>query len=136
MATKIATTTSASYTDKTAKSGTTYKYTIRAIGSSAKSKYGSTAYKTIKFLSAPVLGKITSTKSGVTVTWGEVKGASKYLVYRKTGSGEYELIKTTSSTKFTDSTAKKGKTYTYKVYAGYSSYTSSYKSTLSIKDKY
>lgn len=137
--TKIATTKKTSYTDKNVKSGTTYKYAIRAVNSSTKSKYGSTAYETIRFLSAPKLKEITTTKSGVTVYWDKVKGASKYMVYRKTGSGDYELIKTVSSgstVKYLDKTAKKGKTYTYKVYAGYSSYTSSYKSTLSIKDKY
>ena len=136
---KIATTKKTSYTDKTVKSGTTYKYTIRAVNSKGKSKYGSTAYETIRFLSAPKLEKITTTKSGVTVYWDDVKGASKYLVYRKTGSGDYELINTVSgksTVKYLDKTAKKGKTYTYKVYAGYSSYKSSYKSTLSIKDKY
>lgn len=137
--TKIATTKSTSYTDKKAKSGTTYKYTIRAVNSKGKSKYGSTAYETIRFLAAPVLEKITSTKSGVTIYWDDVKGASKYLVYRKTGSGDYTLIKTVSggsTVKYLDKTAKKGKTYTYKVYAGYSDYKSSYKSTVSIKDKY
>ena len=137
--TKIATTKSTSYTDKNVKSGTTYKYTIRAVNSKGQSKYGSTAYETIRFLSAPKLENIKSTKSGVTVYWDDVKGASKYLVYRKTGSGSYELIKTVSgksTVKYLDKTAKKGKTYTYKVYAGYSSYKSSYKSTLTIKDKY
>ncbi len=136
---KIATTKKTSYTDKNVKSGTTYKYTIRAVNSKGKSKYGSTAYETIRFLSAPKLEKIRSTKSGVTVYWDDVKGASKYLVYRKTGSGDYKLIKTVSgksTVKYLDKSAKKGKTYTYKVYAGYSSYKSSYKSTLSIKDKY
>lgn len=137
--TKIATTKKTSYTDKNVKSGTTYKYTIRAVNSKGKSKYGSTAYETIRFLSAPKLENIKSTKSGVTVYWDDVKGASKYHIYRKTGSGDYELIKTVSgrtTVKYLDKTAKKGKTYTYKVYAGYSSYKSSYKSTLSIKDKY
>lgn len=137
--TKIKTTKSDAYTDTNVKSGTTYKYTIRAVNSKGKSKYGSTAYETIRFLSAPKLQKITSTKSGVTVYWDDVKGASKYHIYRKTGSGDYELIKTVSggsTVKYLDKTAKKGKTYTYKVYAGYSSYQSSYKSTLTIKDKY
>lgn len=137
--TKIATTKKTSYTDKNVKSGTTYKYTIRAVNSKGKSKYGSTAYETIRFLSAPKLENIKSTKSGVTVYWDDVKGASKYHIYRKTGSGDYELIKTVSgksTVKYLDKTAKKGKTYTYKVYAGYSSYKSSYKSTLTIKDKY
>lgn len=136
---KVATTKKTSYTDKNVESGTTYKYTIRAVSSKGKSKYGSTAYETIRHLSAPKLEKIKSTKSGVTIYWDDVKGASKYLVYRKTGSGDYKLIKTVSggsTVKYLDKTAKKGKTYTYKVYAGYSDYKSSYKSTLSIKDKY
>lgn len=137
--TKIATTKSTSYTDKNVKSGTTYKYTIKAVNSKGNSKYGSTAYETIRFLSAPKLENIKSTKSGVTVYWDDVKGASKYHIYRKTGSGAYELLETVSggsTVKYLDKTAKKGKTYTYKVYAGYSSYQSSYKSTLTIKDKY
>lgn len=137
--TKIATTKSTSYTDKKAKSGTNYKYTIRAVGSKGKSKYGSTAYETIRFLAAPKLEKITSTKSGVTIYWDNVKGATKYFIYRKTGSGDYKLIKTVSgakTVKYLDKSAKKGKTYTYKVYAGYGDYKSGYKSTLKIKDKY
>lgn len=136
---KIKTTKSTAYTDKSVKSGTTYKYTIRAVSSSGKSKYGSTAYEKIRFLSAPKLEKIKSTKSGVTVYWDDVKGASKYHIYRKTGSGSYKLIKTVSgksTVKYLDKSAKKGKTYSYRVYAGYSSYKSSYKSTLKIKDKY
>ena len=82
------------------------------------------------------LEKITSTKSGVKVYWDDVKGASKYHIYRKTGSGSYKLLETVTSTNYTDKTAKKGKTYSYRVYAGYSSYKSSYKSELKIKDKY
>ncbi len=136
---KIATTKKTKYTDKNVKSGTTYKYCIRAVNSSVKSKYGSSNYEKIRFLAAPELEKITSTKKGVTVYWDDVKGASKYYIYRKTGSGSYKLIKTVSgkkTVKYLDKSAKKGKKYSYRVYAGYSTYKSSYKSSLSIKDKY
>ena len=133
---KIATTKKDAYTDKDVKSGTTYKYCIKAIGSSAKSAYGGSSYEKIRFLATPKLEKITSTKSGVKVYWDDVKGASKYHIYRKTGSGSYKLLETVTSTSYTDKTAKKGKTYSYRVYAGYSSYKSSYKSELKIKDKY
>ena len=97
------------------------------------------SYEKIRFLSAPKLENIKSTKSGVTVYWDDVKGASKYHIYRKTGSGSYKLIETVSggsTVKYLDKSAKKGTTYSYRVYAGYSSYKSSYKSSLSIKDKY
>lgn len=135
----VGSTTNASYTDKTAKSGTLYKYCVRAISGSAKSAFGGTAYKTIRFLTSPELKKIISTEYGVTVYWGEVKGASKYIIYRKTGSGSYKELATVTGSdtvKYRDNTAKKGTTYTYKVCAGYGSYTSSFKSSLSIKDKY
>lgn len=136
---KIATTKNASYTDKNVKSGTTYKYCVRAVNSSLKSKYGSSSYETIKFLSAPKLGSIKSSKSGVTITWNKVTGASGYVIYRQTGSGKYKELATVSgksTVKYVDKSAEKGTTYSYRVYATYGSYKSSYKSSLSIKDKY
>lgn len=136
--TYMGSTTNGAYTDKKVKSGTTYKYCVRAIGK-VKSAYGGSAYEKIRFLSAPKLENIKSTKSGVTIYWNEVNGASKYIIYRKAGSGSYkELVTVTGkdTVKYLDKTAKKGTTYSYKVYAAYGSYTSSYKSTLSIKDKY
>ena len=54
---------------------------------------------------------------GIKVSWGKVTGASKYNVYRKTGSGSWSKIKTTTSTSYTDSSAKAGTTYYYKVKA-------------------
>ena len=136
---KIAETKKTSYTDKKVKSGTTYKYCIRAVNSSVKSKSGSTNYATIRFLAAPELEKIKSAKSGITIYWDEVKGANGYIVYRKVGSGSYKKLATVkgkTTVKYLDKTAKKGTTYSYRVYATYSSYKSSYDSSLSIKDKY
>lgn len=136
---KIKTTKSDAYTDKNVKSGTTYKYTIRAISSSGKSKYGSSAYEKIRFLSVPKLEKIKSTKSGITIYWDDVKGADGYIIYRKVGSGKYKEYKTVegkSTESYRDKSTKKGTTYSYRVYAKYKSYKSSYKSSLSIKDRY
>ncbi|MGN1316568.1 MAG: hypothetical protein ACI4VW_05830 [Acutalibacteraceae bacterium] len=136
---KIATTSGSSYTDKNVKSGTTYKYCIKAINSSVQSKAGSPAYETIKFLSAPTLSSVTSTKSGITVNWKAVTGASGYIVYRDDGSGSFKKLATVSggkTVKYVDSTAQKGKTYSYRVVATSGSYKSSYKTTLTIKDKY
>jgi hypothetical protein len=134
----VGSTKTGAYTDKTAKSGTTYKYCVRAIGS-VKSAYGGSFYETIRFLSTPKLEKITSTKSGVTVYWDDVKGADGYIIYRKAGSDSYKkyaTVKGKSTVKYLDKSAKKGTTYSYRVYAKYDSYQSSYKSSLSIKDKY
>lgn len=136
---KIATTSGSSYTDKNVKSGTTYKYCIKALNSSVQSKAGSTSYKTIKFLSAPTLSSVSSSKAGITVNWKSVTGASGYIVYRKEGSGSYKKLATLSgknTVKYVDKTARKGKTYSYRVMATSGSYKSSYKTTLTIKDKY
>lgn len=136
---KIATTSGSSYTDKNVKSGTTYKYCIRALNSSVQSKAGSTSYKTIKFLSAPTLSSVSSGKTGVTVNWKSVTGASGYIVYRKTGSGSYSKLATVkgeSNVSYLDENAQKGETYTYAVRAYDGSYLSSYKKGLEIKSKY
>ena len=137
--TKIKTTTSTAYTDTKVKSGTTYKYCVRAVNSTTKSKYGSSSYVKIKFLSAPKVEKIKTAKKGVTVYWDDVKGADGYVIYRKTGSGsfkEYATVNGKSTVSYVDKGAKKGKTYTYRIYAKSGSYRSSYKSELKIKDKY
>ncbi len=130
---KLGTTTSTSFTDTTVKSGTSYTYTVRCVsadGNTWTSRYDSTG-KTITFLSAPVLSGISNTTTGVKVTWKAVTGAAKYRVFRKNGSG-WDILGDTTSTSFTDTTAKSGATYTYTVRcinsAG-TAYTSAYDST-------
>ena len=127
-----------SYTDKKAKSGTTYKYTVRAYYVDFYSSYN-TKGLTIKYLSAPYLKSVNTTKNGVTIKWAKSTGADGYYVYRKEGSGEYKklaTVKGNSKVSYLDKNAKKGKTYTYyvKAYSGKSVSTS--RKTLKIKDKY
>lgn len=132
---KVGDTTSTSYTDKTAKSGTTYIYTVRCISSNAKSFTSSYDQKgkTIKCLSQPSVSSAANTASGVTVKWGKVTGASGYYVYRKAASGSWSKIKKItkgSTTGFTDTAVKNknGTTYLYTVRAYSNSYISSYMS--------
>lgn len=59
-------------------------------------------------------------KSGAkrTLSWSKVEGAQKYVVYRSTSkNGTYTKLTTTKKTSFTDTKAKKGKKYYYKVAA-------------------
>jgi fibronectin type 3 domain-containing protein len=131
---KLADTTSTSYTDKTAKAGTTYSYTVRCItadGKSATSGYDTTG-KTIKRLTQPT-PSVSKTSNGIKTSWSKVTGASKYYVYRKTASGSWSKIATTTSTSYTDKTAKKGTTYYYTVKAVSGSYLSSYTSSKAVK---
>lgn len=130
-----------SYVDKNVKSGTKYYYKIKAYNDSYLSGDVGGGAPGIVRLSNPKLSSVTSTKSGVKLTWKKVTGADAYIVYRKTGSGEWVKLKTIeggSKVSYTDKTAKKGKTYTYTVAASkYDTYKSSYDKTgLKIKDKY
>lgn len=136
--TKVKTTTSTSYTDKSVKNGETYKYMVKALNSKSKTVSSSDS-TTIRCIAAPKLSSVKSAKSGITFKWSKVSGASGYYVYRKTGSGDYEKIATVkggTKVSYLDKKAKKGKTYYYTVKAYYKSYSSAYRSGLKIKDKY
>ena len=114
--TRLANTTSTSYTDSKVSSGKTYTYTVRCINSSATkftSGYDSKG-KTVKYISAPKITKAESVNGGVKLTWSKVKGAEKYRVYYK-GSNGWTRLADTTSTSYTDSKVSSGKTYTYTV---------------------
>ncbi len=116
----IKTTTSRSYIDTTAEAGRNCYYKVKAVHtkSSADSAYSEIVNRVCD-LAKPVVS-ITRTKSGdPRITWKEVEGAEKYYVYRATSKdGTYTKVKTTvSSRSYTDTSAKAGKTYYYKVKA-------------------
>lgn len=121
-----------SYTDTTAKSGTTYSYSVKAYSGSIKST--STNSRKIKCLSQPSV-KLSNTSKGVKISWGKVKGAAGYYVYRKTPGGKWTKLKTSTGTSYTDKTVKKGKTYYYTVKAYSGKTYSSYVTTKKIKRK-
>ncbi|PKD27439.1 fibronectin type III domain-containing protein [Ruminococcus bromii] len=114
--TRLADTTSTSYTDSKVSSGKTYTYTVRCINSSATkftSGYDSKG-KTVKYISAPKITKAESVNGGVKISWNKSKGAEKYRVYYKDSKGWTRLADTTS-TAYTDSKVSSGKTYTFTV---------------------
>ena len=125
-----------SYTDKKAKSGTKYIYKVVAYSGSYTGYYTEVSRY---YIDNPELISAKSSKKGVTAKWEVVNGASGYYVYRKEGSGSYKKLATVKgSTKYSylDKSAKKGRTYTYKVKAYYSKTTSAYSNAKSVKDKY
>ena len=125
----IGTTTSKSYTDKSALSaGKAYYYTVRAYKgsvSTAKSHKYSAQYwsyfdsEGVKatYLATPKLSGVTSSASGRTVKWSGVSGASGYAVYRKPSGGDWGIIGTTTSKSYTDKSAASNKRYYYTVRA-------------------
>jgi transglutaminase-like putative cysteine protease len=126
---RLGDTTATSFTDKTAKSGTTYTYTVRCVSRDGKSYESSydTKGKTIRYLKRPT-PKAANTSSGVKVSWSKTTGASGYYVYRKT-NGKYvriAAVKGSGTLSYLDKTAKSGTTYTYTVRAYYGTYKSTY----------
>ncbi len=80
------------------------------------------------------LKKVYNTTDGVKITWGRVKGADAYRVYRKVKGGEWKYLDSTKNGDFTDTTAKTGTTYYYRVRAKNEAGLSAYhKTVLSVK---
>ena len=107
-----------SYTDKTASSGTTYTYTVRAYNGNTMGDWHSA--KSLMRISDTTLTGASNITSGVQVKWSRVTGATGYIVYRKSGSGSWGRIadiKSGSTVSYTDTTAASGTTYTYTVRA-------------------
>ncbi|MBR4692531.1 MAG: fibronectin type III domain-containing protein [Oscillospiraceae bacterium] len=66
---------------------------------------------------APVLTGASAGPNGITVTWNAVEGATKYRVYRKTGSGGWTSQGDVTGLSYTDAAVTSGTTYTYTVKA-------------------
>ena len=98
--------------------------------------------KRIKFYQCPVCGNLLTATGKPEITWTEVEGATSYIVYRSTSSSskkfkEYtvELTVTDGTVSFTDTAAKKGKTYYYKVVAVCEDTQSTISSYVKVKSK-
>ncbi len=116
----IATVTGTSYTDKTAKIGTKYNYTVRGVGADGKTlSPGFDRTGVSATISAPTNVKLVGAKAvngGIQVTWQQANGAVKYKVYRKdTANTDWKVIATVSSASYVDRTTKIGTKYTYTV---------------------
>lgn len=117
---KLAVVTENSYVDTTVASGTAYTYSVRCVDASGKdytSSYDKTGL-TISFLARPTMSAPENKQTGIKVAWGQIAGATGYYVYRQTGNGSWEKVKSTKSLSWADKKAlSNGKQYKYKVYA-------------------
>ena len=113
----IAYSTSTSYTDTKAVTGTTYVYTVRCVSSDGKtftSAYNTTGLSLL-YLSAPKLGSASFANDQVTVSWNSVSSAENYRVYRKAGSSGWVGLGNTTSTEYVDPAPVSGQTNYYTV---------------------
>jgi fibronectin type 3 domain-containing protein len=67
------------WTDKTVKTGVTYKYTVRAVYNNTLSSYNKTG-AAVLFLATPTV-KIANASNGIKVSWNKISGATSYYVY-------------------------------------------------------
>ena len=120
----IANVTGTSWTDKTAKAGVKYTYTVRGISADGKTLspgFDKTGVSATIPGAAPVpanvtLSGATAGSSGITVAWKAAAGAEKYRVYRKDAANpKWKGIANVTGTSWTDKTAKAGVKYTYTV---------------------
>ena len=114
--TRLADTTSTSYTDSKVASGKTYTYTVRCLNKSKNkftSGYDSKGAKAT-FIAAPKISKTENVNGGVKISWGKSNGAEKYRVYYKGSKGWTRMVDTTS-TSYIDKDVSSGKNYTYTV---------------------
>ena len=113
------------YTDTTAKSGTTYTYTVKAYKSKTESSYNSGLSR--KYMAAPKVETKAYT-STIKLSWDEIRGAKEYTVYRKaSGESKWTKVTTTSKLYYKDTNIKNNKTYYYRVKAVNGKTVSSYK---------
>ncbi|MBR2742620.1 MAG: leucine-rich repeat protein, partial [Clostridia bacterium] len=120
--TVLSSTTATSYKDATVTEGKTYSYTVRSnVGSTWSTGYADTA-KTIKVTAAAVepapvtITSISYANGAVSLAWQGQDGVDGYRVYRKTGTGKWEtVLSSTTATSYKDTTVTEGKTYSYTI---------------------
>ena len=133
----LGTVTTTSYTNTGAKAGVTYYYKVKAVNSAGESAYSNVVSGKVKSVTpkpaAPVVKIGNSASSGKPMlTWNAVSGATSYKVYRATSqNGTYSLLGTVTATSYTNTGAKAGVTYYYKVKAVNSAGESAYSNIVS-----
>ncbi|MBQ7116701.1 MAG: hypothetical protein IJN88_00670 [Clostridia bacterium] len=102
------------YTDKTAKNGGTYYYTVQTEGG-AKNEKG----KKVVIIKPVKISDVTLGKKSVELKWKKSSAADCYMVYKKK-DGKWKKVYTTKdnkTVKYTDKDVKAGKKYYYRIYA-------------------
>lgn len=103
------------YYDNTAKSNTTYYYTVRAVNEAGYSAYDTNGIKH-HVLHTPTITKKANVSNGIKLSWNTVPGATGYYVFRKEGA-YWRYKATVSTTSYTDTNTKYGYNYLYRIQA-------------------
>ena len=134
--TLVATVEGTSWTDPAGAQGTTCYYKVQAVHTTQKQlRSGYSNIVSIAYAcDAPVISAENGSSGKPIVSWEKVSGAKQYTVYVATAqNGTYKKLGTSKTLSYTDSKAKAGYTYFYKVIANgsKSSYNSGYSNIVS-----
>lgn len=117
---KIADTKNTTYNVSKLKSGTSYKYAVKAYTISGKTVYWSAAYAQISTATKPSTPtvKVAAGKNQATVSWNKISGATGYVVYYSTSqNGTYKKLAVEKGTSYTAKKLTTGRTYYFKAAA-------------------
>ena len=115
----LGTVTATTWTDAGCAIGEGRYYGVRAVAAeeSYNSEVSQPVFVRATCATPKATGKVGENKKPV-ITWAEVDGATKYVVYRSTSKSKgYKIIGESETLTYEDLTAAKGKTYYYKVVA-------------------
>ena len=117
----LGTTSSTSYVNTGASTGTTYYYRVKAVNRDGMASGYSNIVSGKAKAAAPAAPSVTAGNSSTgkpRLTWKAVSGAVSYRIYRSESRGTgYSLLGTTSSTSYVNTGAAAGKTYYYRIKA-------------------
>ena len=116
--TLLGTTKSTTFTDKTAKTGTTYTFAVKAANANGESMMSSSCAGKLSAAPANVtLGAAKVVNGGIQVTWQAAANAATYNVYRMGPGDTYWKVVSAkqSGTSYTDKNVTAGSTYKYTV---------------------
>ena len=114
----IKTTSSTGYTDTDLKVGVTHYYYVKAVNKSGTLSSASNKVSAARTLPRPEVTLSADKASGkIIVSWEAVSGAKSYRVYRSEDQKTWTLLDTVTETSHTDTTARAGIKYYYRVRA-------------------
>lgn len=114
---RLGTTKTNAYSDKTAESGTTYRYRIYSVSEDLVRSGYYTDNCVITFYARPEGIVVTNVESGIHIKWTPSNGATKYMIFRKLDDKEsqWKAIIATKKKSFVDKKVKRGVKYCYTV---------------------
>lgn len=120
---KIKTTKDTSFVNTGLKSGTDYKYRVKAYSQLGKEKKYSSYSTIIKTSTAPAKPRLIQAKKAgkgiVSLKWNKKSGTDGFVIYMKTNDGAYKKAasKSAKTLSYTKSGLKKGRSYRFRIRA-------------------